>query len=417
MLVHSSDRIIPELSRELGDYARAKLERRGIDFVLGQRVAAADADSVTLDDDSRLSTRTLVWTAGNQPSPLLRGMPCERNRRGQLVVEPTLQVPGLDGVWALGDGAQVPDVHRPGAFHPPTAQHAIRQGKTVADNVVAVARGQAPKPFSYRAIGSLVALGSRTAAAEVAGRKFSGFVAWVMWRTIYFTKLPGMDRKVRVALDWAIDLLFPRDIVLLPGPSDTVEPRGGSGEQGSRRPPEPVAPIEFRPMIRSDRLTAWLLTGALAGLVGGAVLALAMLNLGMMASMALIVTARESLGVGLLVHFVLSAVFGVLFAALVRNQARRNDALVFWGLAYGAVVWFLDPLTLYPLTAGRIGHLVAGRRAVVVQLAARIPALRRDDGPGAAHPQPTGRAPALAHGDRSRGCRGPRLGRPSRPVC
>ena len=224
VLVHSSDRIIPELSRDLGDYARAKLERRGIEFVLGQRVAAADAASVTLDDGSRIPTRTLVWTAGNQPSPLLRELPCAHNRRGQLVVDATLQVPDLDGVWALGDGAQVPDVRQPGAFHPPTAQHAIRQGKTVADNVAAVARGRAPRPFSYRAVGSLVALGSRTAAAEVAGRKFSGFLAWVMWRTIYFSKLPGMDRKVRVALDWAIDLLFPRDIVLLPGPPDAVEP-------------------------------------------------------------------------------------------------------------------------------------------------------------------------------------------------
>ena len=249
VLVHSSDRIIPELSRELGDYAREKLERRGIEFVLGKRVSAADATSVTLDDGSEIPTRTLVWTAGNQPSPLLRGLPCERNRRGQLVVEPTLQVPGLDGVWALGDGAQVPDVRRPGAFHPPTAQHAIRQGKTVADNVVAVARGQAPRPFSYRAIGSLVALGSRTAAAEVAGRKFSGFVAWVMWRTIYFTKLPGMDRKVRVALDWAIDLLFPRDIVLLPGPSDAAEPGAADADAQSnpRRGPEPVAPRESDP--------------------------------------------------------------------------------------------------------------------------------------------------------------------------
>ena len=224
VLVHSSDRIIPELSRDLGDYARAKLERRGIEFVLGQRVAAADAETVTLDDGSRIPTRTLVWTAGNQPSPLLRELPCAHNRRGQLVVEPTLQVPDLDGVWALGDGAQVPDVRQPGAFHPPTAQHAIRQGKTVADNVAAVVGGRAPRPFNYRAVGSLVALGSRTAAAEVAGRKFSGFVAWVMWRTIYFSKLPGMDRKVRVALDWAIDLLFPRDIVLLPGPPDAAEP-------------------------------------------------------------------------------------------------------------------------------------------------------------------------------------------------
>ena len=160
-------------------------------------------------------------------------------------------------------------------------------------------------------------------------------------------------------------------------------------------------------MIRSGHLAVWLLTGALAGLVGGVVLALAMLQLGMMASMALIVTARESLGVGLLVHFALSAVFGVLFAALVRNQARRNDALVFWGLAYGAVVWFLDPLTLYPLTTGKAGDLVAGGGAIIVRLAARIPALRRDDGVGAAHPEPAGAAPPLAHGNGTRRSGGP----------
>ncbi len=242
VLVHSSDRIIPELSRELGDYAREKLQRRGIQFMLGKRVAGADARSVTLNDDSQIPTRTLVWTAGNQPSPLLRDLPCEHNRRGQVIVEPTLQVPGLMNVWALGDGAQVPDVREAGAFHPPTAQHAIRQGKTAADNVVAVARGHPPKPFTYRSVGSLVALGSRTAAAEVAGQKFSGLVAWLMWRTIYFSKLPGMDRKVRVALDWAIDLLFPRDIVLLPGAQEVTVPQADRRDGAVSETPRP-APV------------------------------------------------------------------------------------------------------------------------------------------------------------------------------
>jgi NADH dehydrogenase len=169
---------------------------------------------VLLQDGHLLPTRTLVWTAGNQPNPLLQTLPCARNRRGAVLAANTLQVQGLPNVWAIGDCAQIPNPDDEGRPYPPTAQHALRQGKVVAENIAAVLRGQAPKPFRFQLIGLLVALGHRTAAAEIRGRRFSGLLAWFMWRGIYLSKLPGMEKKLRVLLDWTIDLFFPRDIVL-----------------------------------------------------------------------------------------------------------------------------------------------------------------------------------------------------------
>ena len=214
VLVHSRDRILPELSAELGAYALEKLSARGVEFRLGRRVAAAAEGSVTLDDGTVIACETFVWTAGNQPNPLLGTMDCETNRSGQIVVDATLGVQDRPGLWAVGDGAQIPDLTNEGRPCPPTAQHALRQGKRVALNILAMIDGRTLKPFRYRATGSLVGLGHRTAAAEVWGRKFSGLLAWFMWRTIYLSKLPGLERKSRVALDWALDLVFPRDIVL-----------------------------------------------------------------------------------------------------------------------------------------------------------------------------------------------------------
>ncbi len=214
VLVHSRDRILPELSAELGAYALEKLSARGIEFRLGRRVAAAAEGSVTLDDDTVIACETFVWTAGNQPNPLLGTMDCETSRSGQIVVDATLGVQDRPGLWAVGDGAQIPDLTNEGRPCPPTAQHALRQGKRVALNILATIDGRTLKPFRYRATGSLVGLGHRTAAAEIWGRKFSGLLAWFMWRTIYLSKLPGLERKSRVALDWALDLVFPRDIVL-----------------------------------------------------------------------------------------------------------------------------------------------------------------------------------------------------------
>ena len=214
VLVHSRDRILPELSADLGAYALEKLSARGIEFRLGCRVSAAAEGSVTLDDGTTIACETFVWTAGNQPNPILQDVGCAKNRAGQVVAEATLRAPDTPGVWAVGDAAQVPDLTNDGRSCPPTAQHALRQGKRVAQNILATIDGRPLKPFRYRASGSLVGLGHRTAAAEIGGRKFSGLLAWFMWRTIYLSKLPGLERKARVALDWALDLVFPRDIVL-----------------------------------------------------------------------------------------------------------------------------------------------------------------------------------------------------------
>jgi len=223
VLVHSRDRILPELGAELAAYALEKLRSRGIEFVLETRVAGATADALLLGGDEAIATRTIVWTAGNQPNPLLATLTCERNDAGAVVVDSTLRLPGYDNVWGVGDCAQIPDPDREGEWYPPTAQHALREGKVVAENVAAAMRGRPPKPFRFRTIGMLVALGHRTAAGEIRGRQFSGLLAWLMWRGVYWSKLPGAEKKVRVFLDWTIDLAFPRDIVLTaPRPTPTL---------------------------------------------------------------------------------------------------------------------------------------------------------------------------------------------------
>ena len=214
VLVHSGDRILPELDAGLGDYARARLEARGIEFVLGKRLVGATATTVQLADDVQIPACTLVWTAGNQPNPVLDHLPFERSRAGAVVTDSSLRVAGTENVWGVGDCAAVPDPALEGAFYPPTAQHALREGKAVADNIGRVLRGDEPSVFRFRTLGILVALGHRTAVAEIRGLRFSGFVAWLMWRTIYLGKLPGIERKLRVSIDWLMDLAFSRDIVV-----------------------------------------------------------------------------------------------------------------------------------------------------------------------------------------------------------
>lgn len=239
VLVHSGERILPEISPQLADYALSKLTARGIEFRLKTRVAGADSDAVWFTDGSGLRTRTLVWTAGNQPHPLLDTLRCEKNRAGAVIDLPTLQVKDLPTVWAVGDCAEIEDVYT-GRPCPPTAQHALRQGTVVADNVAAVLRGAAPVPFKFRTVGVLVALGRRTAVAEIRGWKFSGFLAWFIWRSVYLARLPGLEKKLRVALDWTIDLFFPRDIVLMgPSAAPTL-----SQTIGATLPPGPPSPMQ-----------------------------------------------------------------------------------------------------------------------------------------------------------------------------
>jgi NADH dehydrogenase len=233
ILVHSRDRILPELGPELADYAMRKLKARGIEFMLNTRVTGATVEGVLVGEGQLVAARTVVWTAGNQPNPILKTLPCEHSKGGAVVVEPTLRVKGFANLWAVGDCAQIPDPEREGQFYPPTAQHAIREGRAAASNIAAALRGRPLKPFRFRAIGMLVPLGQRTGAAEVRGLRFSGLLAWLMWRTVYLSLLPGLERKVRVSFDWLFDLLFPRDIVLTSTPS-TPNPGPASHADGSR---------------------------------------------------------------------------------------------------------------------------------------------------------------------------------------
>ena len=234
VLVHSRDRILPELSAELGAYALGRLRARGIEFRLGVRVAEASAQDVLLSDGDRIPTRTFVWTAGNRPGPLVATLDGEHAGNGALVTDSALRAAGLERVWAVGDCAQIPDVDLDGVPFPPTAQHALRQGKVVADNIAAVLAGRTPAAFRFRTLGLLVALGHRTAAAEIRGHRFSGLAAWLLWRGIYLAKLPGIEKRLRVLLDWVLDLAFPRDIVLTT--------RNPTESTGPARPTAPARP-------------------------------------------------------------------------------------------------------------------------------------------------------------------------------
>jgi NADH dehydrogenase len=235
LLVHSGPRILPEIGENLAAYALKKLRHKGIEVCLNTRVACATGECVQLTNGQKISTKTLVWTAGVSVHPLLATLPCAKTKQGNITVDEYLEVPGRPGVWALGDCAAVRDL-RTGRPCPPTAQHAIRQGSVAAHNIVTSLKGGAKKRFSYKALGILASLGRRSAVAEIWRFRFSGFFAWWLWRTIYLFKLPGIERKVRVAMDWTLDLFFHRDIVLLKifmnrAPNQIALP-------GLRRPPQ-----------------------------------------------------------------------------------------------------------------------------------------------------------------------------------
>jgi NADH dehydrogenase len=211
LLVHSGPVILPELGESLGRYTQKVLGQRGVEIRVNTRVKSMTEDNVSLPQHVPIPCRTLVWTAGTVPSPLVSSLPCAKER-GRIVVNQFLQVPDWPDVWAVGDCTFVPDIRNPGKSHPPTAQHAIREGKIVARNIAAALSGRPLASFSFKTIGLLASIGRRTGVARIFGFNFSGFFAWWMWRTIYLSKLPGLDKKVRVAFDWTLDLLFPKDV-------------------------------------------------------------------------------------------------------------------------------------------------------------------------------------------------------------
>jgi NADH dehydrogenase len=218
VVVHARDRILPELSESLGRYAQESMALRGVTFRLNCRLSDCRPGNVVLSD-GEIRSRTLVWTAGTAPNPLLKTLPVETDRRGAVIVESTMAVAGHAGVWAVGDCAALKD-GKTGNPCPPTAQFALREARTLARNIRASIQGRALQPFHFDSLGALCVVGHQTACAELTvpfarqkSMRFRGLLAWLLWRGIYLGKLPGLERKVRVLTDWVIELFFPRDIV------------------------------------------------------------------------------------------------------------------------------------------------------------------------------------------------------------
>jgi NADH dehydrogenase len=236
---------LPELGEQLGRYAQKKLAERKVEIRVNTRVKGISDRGVELSDGTMIKANILVWTAGTSPNPLLENLPCKKEK-GRVVVNAFMEAPDWPGVWALGDCAVVPDPE--GKPYPPTAQHAIREGKVLAQNIAATVRGGRKKPFVFKTLGQLAAIGRRTGVARIFGFNFSGFVAWWMWRTIYLSKLPRFEKKFRVALDWTLDLLFSKDLVQFetlraPAVSHTHDDQLQSS--GNGKTPEPVARHEM----------------------------------------------------------------------------------------------------------------------------------------------------------------------------
>jgi NADH dehydrogenase len=213
VLVHSQDRILPEVAEKLALFAQRILTRRGVEIRLNARLEAATGEEAVLAGGKRIPTRTLVSTVPSSPHPLVEALGLPKTKNGRLIVDRFLRVEGRDDVWALGDCAQVPAPG--GGFSPPTAQHAIRQAKSAAHNIVAAIRGGEPQGFAFAGLGKMGSLGHRSAVAEILGLHVSGFLAWWMWRTIYLMKMPGWGRRLKVASSWTLDLLLPPELVEL----------------------------------------------------------------------------------------------------------------------------------------------------------------------------------------------------------
>jgi NADH dehydrogenase len=210
LLVDAASKILAEIPPSLGEYAARQLQGRGVDIRVGTTLQSVEQHSAVLSDGDRIETSTVVWTAGVRANPMNARFGLPLDERGRVKVEPTLQVEGMPHVWALGDGARVPNLATPGEFDPPTCQHALRQARRLAKNLT----GE-PKPYRYRMLGQVATLGRYKGIAEIPGVLLRGFPGWFVTRTYHLYQLPLLTRKLRVVVDWTTALFFRRDIAEL----------------------------------------------------------------------------------------------------------------------------------------------------------------------------------------------------------
>jgi NADH dehydrogenase len=212
-MIEAGPHIAPEFDDKLAEYSAGVLQRRGVKIRNNTRVKAIHSDSVELPDGETIAARTIILAAGVAPSPLVAGLPVEKDKKGRVMTDPTLRVIGRDNVWALGDCASIPDPS--GKPYPPLAQHALREATQLAENITAALRGGQTKPFIYSSKGTLAALGHFKGAGKVYAFNIHGFIAWWVWRTYYLLRMPHWSRRLRIVIDWTIALFFRNDVVQL----------------------------------------------------------------------------------------------------------------------------------------------------------------------------------------------------------
>jgi NADH dehydrogenase len=216
VLVEATGRILPEVGEDLGRYTVEQLRQRRIDVRLNTRLESCVDGHIVLSDGEEFDAETLVWTAGVKANPMLARTDLPLDAKGRLRCRTDLRVEGVDGAWGAGDGAAVADVTGPpGATTSPSAQHAVRQAKVLGDNIARVLNGRSPEVYAHKHVGSVASLGLHKGVAQVYGIKLRGFPAWFMHRTYHVSRVPTLNRKFRVVLDWTLALFFRRDIVSL----------------------------------------------------------------------------------------------------------------------------------------------------------------------------------------------------------
>jgi len=219
VLVEAAGRILPEVSLPMADYTTKQLLGRGMEIRLNTRLVSMAGGHVVLDDGEEFDAETVVWTAGVRANPMLARTDLPLDDKGRLVCTPELQVRDTPGVWSSGDSAAVPDLTRqdkdPHALTGPSAQHAVRQSKRLADNIVASLRHRRLQPYRHAYVGSVASLGLHKGVAEVYGVKLRGWPAWLMHRSYHLSRMPTLNRKVRVIMDWTLALFFRREVVAL----------------------------------------------------------------------------------------------------------------------------------------------------------------------------------------------------------